>query len=150
MITFFRTFDPELIKHIYSFDGLYEDMSDDTAPKLHELVPNMHPTLFYWIIIVVDLKIAGLMRLDYLSSTVVMGHFGIAAWARPQAVEIGLKGVELVRALGFKKIVGFTPATKEHVIAYIQRIGFKKVGILTKSHLEDGDLIDQVITEADL
>ena len=58
-------------------------------------------------------------------SKCAMAHFCYAKEARPLAIDIGKRMLELIASeTGFRSLIGLLPATYRHAVNFVQRLGF--------------------------
>lgn len=78
--------------------------------------PQAQPLAFFW--------------LNGHSGQTAMMHFGFLAAGRPQALTIGRSALDWCFQGGLRALYGLTPALYVGVLEYIQKLGFRLLGVL--------------------
>lgn len=67
-------------------------------------------------------------------SRCAMAHFCYAKEARPLAMKIGRKMLELIAGeSGFQSLLGLLPATYRHAVKFVRRLGFEHAARISKA-----------------
>lgn len=141
-----RTDNADLVRKILTVPKLYDVITEDNSPPRDEFQPIMHPDVIY-LLAVRDKKVLGVFVVHPLNRTVAVGHANFLPnqWGeREQNKQIGQAALQWVwDNTEYQKIVTTVPVIYKHVLAYTQRIGMKREGMMRKSHLKHGELHDQ-------
>lgn len=141
-----RIDNPRVIKRILTIPALWEVITEDNSLPAEEYEPLIHDQVIY-LLIKQGKKVLGLFVVHAMTGTVVIGHANIlpAYWGnREMNKAIGEAAIQWVwDNTDFRKIITTVPVIYKHVLAYTQRIGMKREGIMRDSYLKNGQLHDQ-------
>lgn len=137
-------YDIDTIKAILCHPAIYPVISSDLAPNPEDYTPNMSGTVY--LAGFVDDKVIGIMVYHECTDVALWCHIQVLPEYRKQyAAQFCNDAVDWAFAfLGATKIVAQIPVIYENVIQFAERCGFVREGINRKSHLKNGELVDQI------
>lgn len=144
--TITRVKSPTLIKRVLTVPALWNVITEDNSVAREDYEPLITDDMYY-LLIARGKEVIGMFVVHPLTATVCVGHANILPkyWGeREQNAAIGKAAIQWVwDNTEFHKIVTTVPVIYKHVLAYTQRIGMKREGMMRKSHLKRGELHDQ-------
>jgi len=147
-----RTNDHELIRRIWIHPEIYTLTIDDGCPKDPQnlIMPDL--TNSYCLIGVENPDIIGLFVFIPFNHCTVIGHMMVLPEHRGDiSRRAGLSAINWIKEnTKYTKIIGFTPDCNVAALRYIEKLGFKQEGCLSKSYLRDGKYHNQIISALSL
>lgn len=142
MKSIYRTEDVAEIRGILAIDGMYESTSYDGSPELCAFIPEG-----VWMVLMQDDNQAGMINLLPLNNVTWMPHIFILKEYRGKGSEEWgtLVAQYMCLYFGAKKFLALSPYYSAR--KYAERMGMCCTGILRKSILKGGELMDQYILE---
>lgn len=136
---------PQKIKDLLAIDNMYESISYDGSVPLEEYNPTGA-----WFALLEGGEcslVTGYIHLQQLSNILWMPHIFIRKQFRGKGSEKwGIEVFNFMREqYGHVKGLAITPY--RHAKEYAERIGFKQIGLLEKSIMKNGKLLDQYVLE---
>jgi hypothetical protein len=131
------------IKAALRIENAYEQIAYDGSPPL----PDFDVSKMIWFILLQDGYTAGIICLSPLNNVMWTPHIVIFKKYRGASSEEWgqLVAKHMKRYYGAKKFLALTPyATAKR---YAEAVGFKQIGVLSKSIQKNGELLDQYIME---
>jgi RimJ/RimL family protein N-acetyltransferase len=146
-----RTHDMDLVHMIWTNSRLFKYMCDDYSNNPALYTPVDSPYLYYLVPYIND-KPMGVILFIPNNSITYQVHIGMLPrfWGKmtQEACELTIEWLKANTAC--KKIMSLTPVNNKIALALAKRCGFVQQGVLTKSILMNGQLIDQVLTGKEL
>lgn len=144
-VEIFRTHNSTLVRTILTVPALWDVIAEDNTPAVEDFDPVMHDQVYY-LVATRGKKVLGLFVVHAMNTTIGMGHANILPkyWGeREQNKALGKAAIQWIwDNTEFKKIVTTVPVMYKQVLAYTQRIGMKREGVMRKGHLKNGELHD--------
>jgi RimJ/RimL family protein N-acetyltransferase len=135
-----RSIDKAKIKGIINHPQVINWVTDDPFPTDYDpvIVPN--------IIYLVDETQEGVIRLDQVNSIMCGVHIATTPKMWGEGHTFVSEAISWVCAnTMYQKAIAMIPAFNERTIKLVERAGFKKEGVLTKSFMKNWKLHDQII-----
>lgn len=130
-----------------NIDEIKEIVDDPLVnPWLSEDNTNMpitfHPNITY----LINDKKNCLIRVDKFNSITCCVHIAAKSETWGHNIEFVKEAIIWgFKYLPYKKFIAFIPEYNKRVISFVEKIGFKKEGVLTKSFLKNWKIQDQLI-----
>jgi len=138
-----RTFDEQLVWDCIV--PVYDYVSDDNSPSADLYFPDMRDEI-YWLAAYDETGLLGVFMAHPHNSVCYESHTLLLPSARGKAMRAGRLAIDwLFQNSRCEKIITNVPAYNILALALAHRVGFKDIGINTKSFLKNGVLYDQHI-----
>lgn len=140
-----RTMNINLIKSILTTDNTYDGLVYDGSPPLQDFIPDVKNNV--WFVLYEGDQIAGLITLEYLNYVLWVPHIFIFEQYRGgNSYQWGVQVAQyMIQKCGAKKFLAMTPYKQAR--RYAEKMGFRHIGVLTKSIKKNGVLLDQYMLE---
>lgn len=135
-----RTLDADLIKSILSDPELFSRIADDGITAPSEIQINLVDNIF-----LVNEKMTGIFIFHPFSSMCAWFHVNIQKHDRANSIPDAKDAINWAFDHDMEKLICSIPECFPRAVTFVEKLGFKLEGVITKSIKKNGNLYNQVI-----